>query len=353
MATKLTYIHGPKDEVKDRVKNVRAKGFIDSPSYTDGELYIRLLLDRANMLKDYYPEQIIYQQQAALLENALTNGLHNTTPYFGQLDNRLQPTAAAITAAKARINPSMSVLHLSQRDSVLKGIGDPYISQVDCNEKYPFPGFGSDNSTIDNWENNIAKCEEQNQYRDILNDNWEETSYHPVYEFVTNPNSQPATVTTKTILHKLAISNVNAVTTISRANIREWTRNGVMRNNIQVAQVGPLSPEETILAIKQKGQEGIGIELGTIIAIVTAVATLLSSASAFVNALEGKSISDAQKFTNQLQGWGTSQWGPLGEDWIIDQDGNVIPNPDSPNNNTQTDYLPLLLLGAGALILTQ
>lgn len=347
MATKLTYIHGPKDEVKDRVKNVRKKSFIDSPSYTDGELYLRLLLERANMLKDYYPEQLVYQQQSALLENVLTNGLHDKTPYFGQLDDRLQPTAAAITAAKARNNPSMSVLHLSQRDSVLKGIGDPYISQVDCNNKYPFPGFGSDNSTIDNWENNIAKCEDQNQYRDILNDNWEETSYHPLYEFVTNPNLQPGTVTTKTILHQLAISNVNSVTSISRANIREWTRNGVMRNNIKVAQVGPLSPEETILAIKQKGQKGIGIEPATLTAIITAVATLLSAAASFVAALENKSVSDAQRFTNQLQGWGAAQWGPEGQDWVIDPSGNVVPVSNNEN------YLPLLLLGVGALILTQ
>lgn len=354
MATQLVHLRGiPENEAKDRGKNVREKSFINSSAYTEGELEIRLLLERALMLADYYPEVGFYKQQVDMLENALVGGLHYNKPYYGALDNRLQATAKAIKKASKKAIPAMSVLQLTGRQNLAKGIGDPYITELDCNELYPFPGFGADTSAVDNWNDNIQKCEDQNAYRKVMNDNWEQTSYHPLYEFVVNPNSKPQTVAVKTVLHKLAISNVNEVTKISTSNIRQWTRNGVMRNNIKTANVGPLSPEETIEAIKRSGQEGIGLEIGTIIAIVTAVATLLTSASGFVNALKAKRAEDAAKFTNQLQGWGTANWGPLGEDWIIDQDGNVIPNPDSPNNsnNNMQDILPIVLLGAGAALL--
>jgi len=231
--TKVSYLAGiPQDELKDRGKQVPNQPFIPYTHMTAGELRLTLLREQFRINAAFYPEDRVWQQGVSLIENKLYSGIHNIgAAYIGTLPQRLKPLINQIRKARKETKPANNKFVLGQN-----GIGqDPLIEQLDCEElleyytvNYPEEYGGPTEEVTPSSQAAYQKCLEENQMRKHLNEYLEGSAAHLLYEWVQNPNAQPPTVATKTILHKIGKDKISQVAEIDKELIRLWMRNGIM-----------------------------------------------------------------------------------------------------------------------------
>lgn len=340
--SKVSYIHGvpqgiPQNEMRDRAKGLPSRSFVDYSALTDGEMKLILAYEQFRILSAYYPEASEARRSAELLKDALFMGLHGPK-------NRLSGTDQAqvrrlIDQARARTAPAAFVM--DGRASILQGIGDvidrdtppivndwgsngngtgsaidatlppmPAFSQKDCGNKPTGP--------FKNKERREAYdlCAQQNEYVKLLNEKLERSGHHILYSFNDKPNQSPQVVTVKTVNHRAAIEKWNEITGLSKDNIRNWIRVGIMRNNARVG-VEPYQPEQTISVFRdgviEKNQPKIGEFLTITIAIISAIAAAAGATATLINSLSAR---DSLRFKSSLGDMGLPSFGPEEGDWL-------------------------------------
>jgi hypothetical protein len=348
----ISYIHGfpfEESEVKERSALVPPPRFIDFSTMTSGELNLFLIREQLDILRNFYMDTKkgkAFDMGFNLLTDTIHRGVHKINDIGGNIPSEIYPILKSIRQAKSRTEPASGL-----KTNVTIGSVIPILDCPEFVHKNDWSGTSAEYAV---YQKNRKNCLDENDWRRLLNEHMEPMAHHPIYEFVSNPNAVPQVVTSKSVLHRLAISNIHTFTKISRDNIRLWQRNGIMRHNAKKG-AGVLSPEKSIEAIKQAQDDNIsGLQIAVVIAVLKAVAAALTAAGLFIAALKNKQPSAEQLFKTSLQGWGTPDYGAEKTDWekhkesqFDKSDGKFLENILSDEN------MPLLLaVGSGLLLLT-
>lgn len=276
---------------------VPQKNYIDTFNFSEGEITAVLLYEQLNIIGSQQPSPEIEDYKAAI-QDALFKGLNSAdgVKIISRIKNpELRSVLARATKQTRTNNPA--------RNNI--GISDPLIPIQDCSI-YLNSAYGQNNPQA------FADCENQNRYKRMLNEHLEGSAHHLLYEYTQNPNSKPPTVATKTVLHRGTIDSLASITKISRQNISLWLRNGVLRNNANRG-IGVLQPEDTIPALQQAQQQGIGfLETAVIIAIIQAIAAAVAGTLALIAQMKATEQAQIRATAATI---GQPNFGPLPTDW--------------------------------------
>lgn len=318
---------------------VPKKNFINTLQWTDGEIGAALLYERLNIMYSATGKRE-YLKNKETLKDILFVGLHSPDG-----KNKIQKLAPDV-AAKIK---SLSTKRKVRREKKKVGINDPLIPLQDCDSKTlewlsGNPAAMQAYQLTGNYTNFpiYRECLEENNSISLLNNHFEESAHHLLYEYVSNPNSKPQTVATKSVLHKIAMDKIAEITDLDRGNLRSWARNGILRNSASRGFM--LSPEESIQGLEQAQREGIGFPVPAIIALISAIAAAATKVVLLIGAMEQ---SRANQLRQAAQGIGTPGFGPQKQDWIlVGPDGQPAPPGAQPSGNINH----LLLIGGGLLL---
>ncbi|MEM1326147.1 MAG: hypothetical protein AAGI23_09350 [Bacteroidota bacterium] len=338
--TKISYIHGiPQDERWDRGQEVPAQSFINYSAMTEGEMKLALLKEQLEILAAYYPEMPDYRLGIQLIDNALYRGIHGAAGIgnpSGIIPKSLNAVVKTIRKAKRRTKPAAYVTELSGRNNISGGIGDERVIPVEnCHSLYfvrnqlvydrngnpDFRAIYSDQAAYE-------ACREQNGMRNMLNRHWEESSYHPVYDFITVGQAERMTQRDAGLIgfHRSWILGVHEITSLAQDNLRLWLRNGIVRNNA-TGGVSPISPEESIQQIVDGGTASINgdpVTLGLILKLI--IAAISAAAVVFTQLEETKrTVIMARLRTN---GFGTQDFAADPSHFFVDTDGDGTPDTE-------------------------
>lgn len=385
----LYYIHGI-DEAKDRAKEVQPSGYFNPLLMTEGEAYLFLMRDQAKVLSEYYPDRPTYKKAVAMIDTAFRRGIRGYTPMIGAVEPSLYPIARAIDIYKERQQPAIKVAPAGvgaswQDESLIAGEilsvtedFTPWWWAVD--KKFLSAKFKTyaeyqkaanlaqaaifkymDNDTRQRFMDYRKQFSVQQFIIDLYNKTLENFSHHPLYSFLPQTNKYPPSVVTKNILHGAGMQSMANVGAFSTANMTLWTRNSILRKNIEV-NAGALSPEMTAFALTELpdtefskfiGSGGvagarIGLAVETVIAVATAIASAIGAASEFMKSIKKKK----EEAFASVQGWGTEAFAANQLDWGgftlgPGAKGGVIPSPPKDPANTKSGLTLPILAGAG------
>ncbi len=356
-------------ENTDRAKLVKPLSYVDFPMMSEGEMETFLLADRDRILSQFYqgtPQGAAYRQAFERKRDALAAGLHRGSFNFFGAKSKTRPASGWLPLAAKGVDLRKGFTALfddAEAGAERASVG--VIPQVDCNTLYPAVNFppGIENTPAYaqlqamNAERSAKRdaCNQENQWRKILNDHLEKSAAHPLYNFATSSDKQVPTVAAKAVLHSNSISSLASLSKIAKSNIDIWQTNGILAASIAKG-AGPATPQDAIAAIKKAEADGIGFVLTTaaVIAIISAIAAAATAAAALITAIKAKQPTAGQIFENTTQGWGTPTWGPEKSDWIyIDPNTGqqIDPNTATGNNLLSNDNLPIILLGVGGAAL--
>ena len=401
--TKISYIaglHGEgHDEVKDRAALVQPAPYFNPLVMTEGGAYLRLMKDQVTMLSQYYPDKAQYQKGLDLINNALNAGVHGPTPFLGALDKSLYPIARAIDIYRTQRQPASrpvfrpEQINGSWRDeSLVAGMrGEIPVPpdfalwwwQVDkawFSKQTQLKNAQDVKKYIEFVSKSNIKMEPFQHYAEMrdkydllkyvvdkYNDTLVKFAHHPLYNFLPQNNSYPSEVITKNILHAAGVQGMANTGEFSLQNMTLWTRNSVMRANID-GNVGAISPEKTAFALtgldesvyaawigvggtaqsrpNVRGQAQVGILPAVAVAIIGLIGAAVAAASQFLTAVQNRK---AAAFAG-VAGWGTNAYSASETDWKNYQYGG---GPGGPPvvEDTGSSNLPLILAAAGAGLL--
>ena len=340
--THISYIAGiGSDEYKDRSVLVPTQSYIDYTALTDGELRLTLLADQVNILSAFYPEDQDLQKSKNILVDALYKGVHRTALPGGVHAGILATVVKELRFARENVKPAAGRI-IGRKNGIGSGIGDPLIPYDDCTI-YQENEYGQMVATNDV----DPDCLKNNNIKKILNENLEKAGHHILYEFVSNPNAQPATVAAKTLNHRAVKATVSKVSKLSQDNMRLWLRNGIIRNNA-ARGAAPMQPEMTIDQFKAKSVavSGVGF-LPAAVVIIQCIVAAIAATATLVSALKSKDSQTAALW-NQFQGIGTGVFGPETYDW---QGGGGGGGGGGSTTEEETDFLPIIIIGGAAAVL--
>lgn len=364
--TKISYIAGlGATESAQRATGIPKAAFVPYLDLTKGEMALSLMLQQAQILAGYYGEAK-YKDAATMLENALSNGVHGTTPYFGALEPDLYGIARAINQAARQTAPA-SAAGFTRMGRIGAGIGEiiPLEQRRDeCIKSRMAAGVPR---TIAE-----SQCLQAFEIEKILNDGLENCGQYLAYGFLPNAgiNSLPNKAADKIQDQLKAIQSLAIVGKFSELLLAQWLNVGMMRTNASVAKIEPygwiptnaylttmpqpgvdqfqalfnsagkwntttaLGRKMTAIVLEYK-KPGVGVLPAAIVfAIMGAITALIPAISKFLLALLAKQT-DALAVSKSF---GTRSFGPEDGDW--NNDG--IP--------TDTGISPLLLLGGVAAL---
>lgn len=368
--TEISYIAGiGAKESEQRAAGVPKAAFVPYLDLTKGEMSLSLMLQQAQILAGYYGGKK-YTDAATMLKNALNNGVHGSTPYFGALEPELYGIARAINEASRQTAPA-SGAGFTRMGKIGAGIGEiiPLEQRrADCIKSRMAAGVPK---TIAE-----SQCQTAFDTEKILNDGLEKCGQYLAYGFLPNSgiNALPNKAADKIQDQLKAIQSVALVGRFSESILAQWLNVGMMRNNAEVAKIEPygwiptnaylttmpqpgidqfqalfnsaskwdtttaLGRKMTAIVLEYK-KPGVGLLPAAVAAAIwTAIAALIPAISAFLLALLAKQT-DALAVSKSF---GTRAFGPEDGDW--DNDGI----PDSQQQDTGIS--PLLLLGGAAAI---
>jgi len=361
--TKISYIHGinqqaTAEERRQRGRNVPDQNYINYSGLTEGELELALLAEQANILTGFYPDVPALQQQKNLIRNTLYKGVHGLgATSWGQLTPDLQRIARGIKDAARKTRPANGKMIVGRKTNRIGGPADPLVPMVDCNAIMATaePGSAQYGALFEQYK----ACLQDNKYRPLLNKYLEKSAHHLLYEFVPGNqlNSIPNVAAVKAVQHQIGKAVIHKITKLSKNNLRLWMRNGVLRSNAKQG-TGALQPEETIEVLRKNpdhpGVQAAGISLDpvTVTLILGLVSILVTAAVEAAKMKKGMSTENQQlQEWQQIQGFGTTFWGPDPPDWYTQ--GGTQP-PPAGNGAAGLDIesaLPLILGGGAAILL--
>jgi hypothetical protein len=255
--------------MSDRSAQVPNKTAVPLGLISDGEAYLQLVLQEAQILAAYYPEDIQMRKAVTIIKNGLTSNL--TKGHWSLFDS--QSTSAAGEAIKIAnsINAKQGVKSSGYFQK--NGIGDPIIQyETDCNYYlYDYPGNPSGGFTDPDYLN----CMKLKTWAPLFNEHLENSGHYPMYEFKNTPDDMAATGAAKRLVHQAGIDAIVSDTGLDSSLIRQWYRLGILRKNAQNADIGPMQVEETIARLKFGAEQGIGV---LPVAVVLAIIALISTA---------------------------------------------------------------------------
>lgn len=307
------------------VEIVPQKNYIDTFRWTGGEVTAALIYEQLNILGTDSADK-------ELIKDALFLGVNDTAGVskIKRIKNQ-QVRAALMRAAKdVKTNSALPIRRV--------GISDPLIPLEDCGA-YVNAAYGQNNPA------EVARCEAQNRYKRMLNEHLEDSAHHLLYEYVISPNAAPATVAAKKVLHTGVIDSLATITGLSRNNLRLWIRNGTLRNNAKRG-AGALQPEETIPALKQAVEQGVGgLPAAVIVAIISAISAAVAGTLQLIAQMNA---TEQAKIRATAATIGQPNFGPLKSDWetaIAYQES--AGNEEGRNNN----LIAIAALAAGVMLI--
>lgn len=350
--TKISYIHGqiPTDERAQRAKEIGPKRFLTPLGLSDGQFASMLLHRQLNILASYYPEMRDYKVAKQAVESALGTGLHSADIKSGGSD------------FIRRVNQKLETLKMQRRSSIA-GPESSRLSQ-ELVEHYLAGNTGNYYNLDSHFKTrcveayNMAHGTNYNRYKtkhlsycsDLIriigemNEGIDSSSHHMLYEFA--QGSKPAAVTTKKVLHQNAVGSFGNIIQVTRSNMSQWVRTGVMAKNAEVG-AEPLQPEETVELVGQqwKNDNSAINAIPAAVAIIGAITSAIGATAALVNSL---GAAKAQQLRSQVQGIGLGTFGPQQSDWP-----GMPGGPGTGGEGTGNSLLPIILGGAGLYLLTQ
>lgn len=354
MNRELIYMHGPDSAYTDNTslpKQIAPKRFFNYNSLTQAEMQLQLLDDKLEILESYYGDPYgDIQIGRNLIYQALTQGLQSFNTSIYRIPKSMYNVAKQIRLARTLKNNPASNIYIP---SSIAGPND-IIPIEDCNALLDdFQDlFYEDNygNFIDTPESNAQyakyqNCKEKMEWAKILNDKWAESSPHLLYEYVSNPNIVPQTVTTKSILHKQALDIIHRITDLNRLNLRSWLNNGIMRANV-IEGNSPYNAVESIQLLKVGGNNPsqlssaprIGaIDPVTVAAILKIIGALVAAVGATAGLINSIKTQNAQRalLLNNTQGYGTTNFSGTHDDWLLSGGNNDAPDPDNAGTSEE------------------
>jgi hypothetical protein len=218
-------------------------------SMTDGELHLQLKGAQFRLLHATHPNHKLAEQWKEaenMYMNAVYNGVHGisaNTTVTGYLTSNLMDVQRDIISTRGRFSPAGTAINLIGRSNV--GVGtDPLIQYTDYAECEKFKKF--DITAFNLCQNRIANDKDL-RWKKVFNEHLERGSHHVLYEFMDDKQAASVRPTQqwKNGEHQKALSVMSNISALSRVNIVEWHRLGVMRHNALKGGVA-LPPESTI-----------------------------------------------------------------------------------------------------------
>lgn len=250
----LVHVNGLPNKVgrevlTDVVKPKYENEYFDFSQMTDGEMHLQLKAAQFRLLKASFPnhqDSKLWEGAESMYMNAIYKGVHGVsgnTGVTGYLPRELYEIQSDILQAAKRFSPAGDGQVLVKRSNV--GIGaDPIIQWTDFKECDVYKKFSMDG--YDKCISNLFN-DKNREWKYILNQHLERSSHHVLYEFCDDLQAAKLRPTTawKVGMHQQSVSMISQVSKLSRSNITEWHRLGVMRHNA-LKGVGALPPQQTI-----------------------------------------------------------------------------------------------------------
>lgn len=387
---RISYIHGiPENEILDRSKLVKPAPYLNPLAMSSGEMYLRLMRDQAETLRQYFPDKPLYSKAVALIDNSLHKGIGAITAPTGSVEPGLYPVMRAIDIYKLErgpaVRPSAAIGSSWTDASLVAGIGaeipqinaefavwwflndGPFLKSKGIKDASALKKFldaaknqvpnPPRNDLEKHWADAWKNWSNQRYIIDLYNDTLQKFAHHPLYSFLPQGNKYTQSVTTKAILHGAGVQSLAGIGEFSNDNMSLWTRNSILRENIAKA-VGALSPEQTAFALtalpdsefanflgakasgpvnRAKGDK-IGIAPAVIAAILAVVSAAIAAAAQMKVAVEQRKTAAL----SGVQGWGTQVYAANQKDW----DGYT--QTGAPGDAPGGGNLPLIIGGAAA-----
>ena len=357
--TKISYIHGiPVNEYAQRGQGIGKLGYVPYLSLTQGEMRLQLLRQRMLLFSRFYPEATEYSQAVAMIDNALTAGVHRGINFIGAIPDELQQVARIISASVDMTRPAASGIIVG-RESVMNGVGEiirtadstkrlnECIKIVNSNAKY--------NTNENVRKESLRRCQTLFEIERLYNDYLERVGHHTVYNRLNLNFSFPSRVDTKQLLHNAGIEGMANAAEINQSLVSDWVENGVLIKNSTIG-AGLLGSIETSFAISpdpdaqyaqyshwltdpKKGKIGV-LPAAAIVAIVTAISAVVVAALDFLTKLQQQKA----YAMSEARGFGTSAYSADKTDWLT---GQTQP-PLEPQNDKTLMYAAM---GLGAYLL--
>lgn len=372
--TKISYIAGiGQDEYAQRAASIPPQPFIPYLSLTKGEMQLALLKEQASILAGFYGSPK-YKQAEEMLDNALYNGVHGSTPYMGAYDPALTSLVKTINAARRETQPASKAMFFGRPQGIGKGIhiGDPIID-YDARGKLCRTEANKAN-TKNERKRRVRECEQTWRIEKILNEGIENCGQYVAYGWLPRNNGLPALALYKLQDQLKAQQDISRVGKFDLVLTRQWLNVGMMRRNADTAKIQPygwtntnailtMLPEagqQEIIAlfdatvntprwrggvgnaeaqvgaklasiIQKYAQSGVGEPISATLAIVGAITALIKAISEFAKALK---VEEQDAFA-QVNGFGSRAFGPESGDW------------NDPTPATASGNVNPLLIGAG------
>lgn len=315
--TTAIYLHG-----KTGAQNGVGKPFFNYGEMTEGELAVSLVKRQIDLFAKSTNEEKFFQDSADL-ESLLNYSLHgNETPIQGRSD--------LLTWAEKTIRqkdfPAMAGFSIGQvtfQEWERKELEACERVKKEW-EQTSWLQFRKRQQLRKEWEG----CFSRVKYVEMVNEKFEESGHHILYNFA--GAGMPVPVETKKTLHRIAIENYSSVLGLSKDNLRLWTRNGVIAQNL-AGGIGGMTPESTIQYLKDNvGKvEGEKVGLAPALLIPLLIAIITSAASVTVAIMQRLSEQDRAKLIANTQGLGSEAFGPEKSDFLsldnLTGSGAIIP----------------------------
>lgn len=390
MQTKISYLHGLQapavrtskavptrfQRIADAPRQTAPKQIINLKSLTGGQLTLELLDDQLRILSAHYgdPDGILQQARNLIFQAKKGHFHYNNTLPTGYVDPRLNDLLKQIKQASSNTRINGTPYHIGDQEykrpaAYPKNCDDMkqtkeykdlyseyyYLSMIPYSGGSGIFSKGRDRDYYENkryneltkyfiaFNQDLDSCHLSQQFGDLLNQHIDKSAHHMLYEFVTDPNSKPNSVGTKSILHKNGISTLGELAYIDRNNIRIMAENGIMRTN-SGANLKEITTATTIDILQQAHtvddkRARIGIfGIDDIVAIVGLIISAISAAAAMQQRMnESKKL----EFTSKVNGFGTSTYSPDPLDWTGSSSGGLM--------DAISQFVPYALLGGAAL----
>lgn len=369
--TRLSYISGRPGRIgKEPTRQLPVMPPIDYSDLTKGELSLVLLDRKLQLVENYYGDPSgIWAKARNDIYRAVSNGVHTSTGLgpTGHVDPRANFVYQAIQDARRKYQPAgKALLDRAGEGSVQIGQTEKLTESPDCSKlfeaysdemrkKPPFTTKARQAEALKKYH----ECAEDAYWIDLFNKYYADSAHHLLYSSLQNRNEFTATVATKAVLHKVAVSTFGDLSELGADTVASWLELGVMRKNAS-AELDPLTPYETVqlfskspqfiddirkkVSYSQRRSVGIGEPI-TIAAIVKLVGVISSAILATKGFLEAMKDPDKFVLQNNAQGISREGFGPETNDFGNNEGGAFTAG--------SAILLPVILGGAGLYFFTK
>lgn len=316
------------------------KSYIGYTSNSDGQILLDLVHRRLDLYADYTRDPDgRYQRSKNLIYR--NKDIHGFAPSFnGVLSTSVEQKVAAYIAKASKQTrnyipsignhePGHNVFNARPTCESLAQRAYDAIKPNGPFDKRPGEAY----NTV------LLDCQRKRKLEEILNEKWEDNSLQALYEFISGSQEIKGSrdVSYKKNTQKGYITAISSLAGISRDNLVEWTRNGIIASNVRQG-VGLVEPEQSIdllitggRNIKEAGSviggvqgianlPSIGFDPATITLVTNLVKALVAAISITI-ALKDRLKSEQEILTRSIEEMGSAEISSDTIDFAISQSG--------------------------------